>query len=59
MLTTLITVRPGPTFPAPEHQHVWTTASHPFPDGPVGHRTCRSCGASGLFAPTASAGHPG
>ena len=52
-MPTLITVRPGRTFPEPEHRHVWTAGSHPTSDDGVDHRTCRSCGALGLFAPTA------
>ncbi|MCE0768510.1 hypothetical protein LWC35_37300 [Pseudonocardia kujensis] len=55
-MSTLITVRPGCTLPHPEHRHAWSAGSHhPTSDGPVTYRKCLSCGAWGLFVPTASA----
>ncbi|MFC5951870.1 hypothetical protein ACFQH9_26765 [Pseudonocardia lutea] len=56
-MSTLITVRPGRTFPDPEHRHAWAAGSHHCTsDGVVSYRQCLSCGAWGLFAPTASSG---
>ncbi|MCE3551592.1 hypothetical protein LWC33_09010 [Pseudonocardia sp. RS11V-5] len=54
-MSTLISIRPGRTFPAPEHRHTWSSDSHHLVSGgPVSYRTCLFCGAWGVFAPTAS-----